>query len=95
MSCTTAWRSAEDTLPRVLLLLLLLAAACSSREDRARQAAQFQQSRDSLQSGEVVKALQPPAAVGRLIYDRPADLSYDSLLVKRPELARASDRRKP
>jgi hypothetical protein len=40
-----------------------------------------------------VKTLQPPAAAGRLIYDRAADLSYDSLLVKRPDLARATDRR--
>jgi hypothetical protein len=41
-----------------------------------------------------VKALQPPASVGRLIYEPPADLSYDSLLVKRPELVSPSDRRR-
>lgn len=76
------------------LLLIIIAAACSS-DERARQAAEFRQGRDSLLSADVVKALQPPASVGRLIYERPADLSYDSLLVKRPELARASDRRKP
>jgi hypothetical protein len=46
-------------------------------------------------SAEVVTALQSPGAVGRLIYERPADLSYDSLRVKRPDLARAADRRKP
>jgi hypothetical protein len=78
-----------------VLLLIAVAAACSSREERARQAAAFRHSRDSLLSAEVVKALQPPASTGRLIYERPADLSYDSLLVKRPELARASDRRSP
>jgi len=77
-----------------LLLFILFASACSSREERARQAAAFRQSRDSLLSAEVVKALQPPASVGRLIYERPADLSYDSLVVKRPELARLSDRPK-
>lgn len=78
-----------------LLVFILVVTACSSSEERARQAEEFKQGRDSLLSAEVVKALQPPATVGRLIYERPADLSYDSLLVKRPELARASDRRKP
>ena len=77
------------------LLLIALATACSSRDEHARQAAEFKQARDSLLSAEVVKALQPPASVGRLIYERPADLSYDSMLVKRPELARISDRRRP
>lgn len=76
------------------MLFLFIASACSSREERARQAAEFRQARDSLLSAEVVKALQPSASVGRLIYERPADLSYDSLVVKRPELARASDRPK-
>lgn len=76
-----------------MLLLITMAVACSSREDRDRQAVAFRQARDSLLSAEVVKALQPPAFVGRLIYERPPDLSYDSLLVKRPELARATDRR--
>ena len=77
-----------------LFVFILVAAACSSSEESARQAAEFRQARDSLLSTEVVKSLQPPASVGRLIYERPADLSYDSLLVKRPELARTSDRRK-
>ena len=76
------------------LLFIVVVVACSS-DDRARQAAEFRQARDSLLSAEVVKALQPPASVGRLVYERPADLSYDSLLVKRPELARVSDRPKP
>ena len=76
------------------MLFIVVAAACSG-EERTRQAVEFRQARDSLLSAEVVKALRPPASVGRLIYERPADLSYDSLLVKRPELARASDRPKP
>lgn len=75
-----------------LLLFFLIASACSSREERSRQAAEFRQARDSLLSAEVVRALKPPAAVGRLIYERPADLSYDSLRVKRPDLVRAADR---
>ena len=75
--------------------MVLALAACSAREERARQAAELRQARDSLLSAEVVKSLQPPAPTGRLIYDRPADLSYDSLLVKRPDLARVSDRRTP
>ena len=77
-----------------VLVVALIALACSSREERARQAAEFRQSRDSLLSTEVVKSLQTPETVGRLIYELPADLSYDSLIVKRPELARVSDRRK-
>ena len=74
------------------LLLLLVAAACTSSEERARQAAEFRRSRDSLLTTEVVKSMQPPGPAGRLIYDRPADLSYDSLRVKRPDLVRAADR---
>jgi hypothetical protein len=80
---------------RGALIFAALALACSSKEERARQAADFRQARDSLLSAEVVKSLQSPASPGRLIYDRPVDLSYDSLLVKRPELGRASDRRSP
>lgn len=74
------------------LLLLVVAVACSSKEERARQAADFRQSRDALLSAEVVKAAQSSASVGRLIYERPADLSYDSLRVKRPDLASVKDR---
>lgn len=75
-----------------LLLFVLFSLACASGEERARQAAEFRQSRDSLLSAEVVKSLQQPATAGRLIYERPADLSYDSLRVKRPELLSARDR---
>ena len=77
------------------ILMLVCAAACSSGSERTRQAAELRQERDSLLSADVVKALQPIAATGRLIYDRPTDLSYDSMLVKRPDLARVSDRRPP
>jgi hypothetical protein len=75
-----------------ILLIAVALAACTSKAERAREVMVFRQSRDSLLSTDVVKALQPPAAVGRLIYERPADLSYDSLLVKRPELAAKSRR---
>ena len=74
------------------LLIVLFALACSSKEERARQAADFRQARDSLLSAEVVKSLESPESVGRLIYERPADLSYDSLKVKRPELTSLRDR---
>jgi uncharacterized lipoprotein len=77
-----------------MLLLIAVVAGCSSREERTRQAAEFRQARDSLLSAPVVKALHPPASAGRLIYEPPADLSYDSLLVKRPELVSPSDRRR-
>jgi hypothetical protein len=71
---------------RVLLIAVALA-ACTSKAERARRVTAFRQSRDSLLATDVVKALQPPAAIGRLIYEPPANLSYDSLLAKRPELA--------
>lgn len=59
---------------------LAVAAACSpSESERARQ----RQARDSLLTTEVVKALVTPTSTGRLIYEPPVDLSYDSLRVKR------------
>ena len=59
---------------------LVVAAACSpSVSERARQ----RQARDSLLTTEVVKALVTPTSTGRLIYEPPVDLSYDSLRVKR------------
>lgn len=76
------------------LFLIVAAVACSTSESaRARQAAERKQARDSLLASDVVQALQTPASAGRLIYERPADLSYDSLRVKRPDLVRAADRR--
>lgn len=75
--------------------LFIVIAACSSSEERARQSAEFRLSRDTLLASDVVRTLQPPAEIDRLIYERPADLSYDSLLVKRPELAAPKDRRPP
>lgn len=78
------------------LFVMVVAVACSARDsDRARQAAERKQARDSVLTTEVVEALQTPTSPGRLIYERPADLSYDSLRVKRPDLLRAADRRKP
>ena len=77
---------------RLSFLFALFALACSSKDERARQAADFRMARDSLLSAEVVKSLQSPPSVGRLIYERPADLSYDSLRVKRPELLSTPDR---
>ena len=77
------------------LALLVALVACTSKSERVREATEFKQSRDSLLTTEVVTALQPPASVGRIIYDHPVDLSYDSLRVKRPDLLRYSDRPKP
>jgi len=78
---------------RGLSLIVVAAVACSRSEpERARQAAERRQTRDSVLTSEVVQALQTPASPGRLIYDRPTDLSYDSLRLKRPDLVRAADR---
>ena len=77
------------------LLLLVAAAGCAPSEAaRARQAAERKSARDSLLSAEVVQSLKTPASTGRLIYERPADLSFDSLRVKRPDLIPAASRRK-
>lgn len=62
-----------------VLALVVLAAACSSGKERARQAIEFRQSRDSLVRTGVVKSLQLSTAVGRLIYDPPASLARDSV----------------
>jgi hypothetical protein len=79
---------------RGLLLIVVVVACTTSAEERGDQAAARQASRDSLLTTEVVQALVTPTSTGRLIYERPADLSYDSLLVKRPDLVRTADRPK-
>jgi hypothetical protein len=79
---------------RGLFLIVVVVACTTSEEERAHQAAARQAIRDSLLTAEVVQALVTPTSAGRLIYERPADLSYDSLRVMRPDLLRATDRRK-
>jgi hypothetical protein len=75
--------------------LVVVAIACTGSEsERARQAAERREARDSLLTTEVVESLKTPTSAGRLIYERPADLSYDSLRLKRPDLVLAADRRK-
>ena len=76
------------------LLVLLAVMACTASESE-QTAAEQQQSRESLLTSGVVQSLVTPASAGRLIYERPADLSYDSLRVKRPDLVRTADRRTP
>jgi hypothetical protein len=76
------------------LALVLAAAACTSESERVRQAAEHRQTRDSVLTTEVVQALKSPTSTGRLIYERPADLSFDSLRLKRPDLVPVADRRK-
>lgn len=79
---------------RKLSFIVAAAVACSASEpERARQADERRQARDSVLTSDVVQALQTPTSPGRLIYDRPTDLSYDSLRLKRPDLVRAADRR--
>lgn len=77
------------------VFLILIAVACTASDsERTRQAAERRRARDSLLTTEVVQALRTPTWAGRLIYERPADLSSDSLRVKRPDLAPSTDRRK-
>lgn len=77
---------------RGLLGLLVVVACTTSDSERARQAAERQEARDSVLTTDVVQALMTPTSAGRLIYERPTDLSYDSLRVKRPDLVPAADR---
>ena len=68
---------------RALLIMVLTAAptaACSSREERAREAAEFRESRDALLTTDVVRSLQPTTVAGRLIYDPPVKLARDSVV---------------
>jgi hypothetical protein len=69
--------------------------ACTASEsERALQAAALKQARDTLLTEEVVQALMTPTSAGRLIYDHPAPLSYDSLRLTRPDLLLTADRPK-
>ena len=77
---------------RLLLIVVVMACAASASE-RASQAAEARQSRDSLLTMDVVRSLKTPISAGRLIYERPADLSYDSMRAKRPDLVSAAERR--
>ena len=61
--------------------LLLIVAACGPGDS---ERARHRQARDSLLTADVVKALVTPTSTGRLIYEPPVDLSYDSLRVRRP-----------
>lgn len=77
------------------VFLIIVAVACTSSEsERASQATERRQAHESLLTDEVVLSLRTAPSPGSLIYERPADLSYDSLRVKRPDLVRAADRRK-
>ena len=76
-------------------IVMLLAVACTTSEsERARHVLERSQSRDSLRTTEVVQSLMTSTSPGRLIYERPANLSYDSLPLKRPDLVLTADRRK-
>ena len=75
------------------VLFLAAAVSCASSEtERARQTAERKSAHDSLLSAEVVQSLKTPTSTGRLIYERPVDLSFDSLQVKRPDLVRTPSR---
>jgi hypothetical protein len=77
---------------RVILAMLVTIACTASDSERARAAAEHRQTRDSVLGMEVVQSLKTLTSTGRLIYERPVDLSYDSLRVKRPDLMLTADR---
>jgi hypothetical protein len=69
------------------VVIILLVVACSTNQaERSQQIAERRQTRDAVLLAPVVESAKTPTSVGRLIYERPADLSYDSMRVKRPDL---------
>jgi hypothetical protein len=74
-------------------VLLFGAVACTASEsERATRIADRRQAREALLTADVVQTSKTPTTAGRLIYEPPADLSYDSLRVKRPDLLSPRDR---
>ena len=76
------------------LVFVLIVAGCTNASERSRAAADWRANRDSVMSGEVVEALRSSASPGRIIYDPPPNLSYDSMRTTRPDLLSAADRPK-
>jgi hypothetical protein len=68
-----------------------ITAACQqSEQDRTRDATARAQLEANDRASAVVRGLETPRDSGRLIYDRPVDLSYANLRLTRPDLIRSS-----
>ena len=74
---------------RAGMMLVLLAALASCRQstpDRERDARERAAAHAATARSAVVQSLASPREPGRLIYDKPTDLSYRSLHATRPDL---------
>ena len=71
-----------------------LAACRQSEQNRARDAAARAQVEARDRASAVVRSLETPRDSGRLLYDRPVDLSYANLRLTRPDLARLDSTRR-
>jgi hypothetical protein len=68
----------------VRLFMIFALGACTNDSKRARAGiTEWNASRDSVRSGSSVVTLKTPTALGRIIYDRPTNLSCDSATQER------------
>ena len=76
--------------PVALLALTLLVACSKSAEERAHDARERAAAHALVARTEIVRTLASPRAPGRIIYEKPIDLSYTNLKKTRPDLDSAS-----
>jgi len=70
----------------LLLAATLLAACRKSAEERAHDARERADAHALVARSEIVSTLASPRAPGRIIYEKPVDLSYANLRKTRPDL---------
>jgi hypothetical protein len=73
-----------------LLAVTLLAACTRSAEERAHDARERAATHALVAGTEIVRTLASPRAPGRIIYEKPIDLSYSNLKRTRPDLDSAA-----
>lgn len=74
----------------VLLAVTLLAACSKSAEERARDARERAAAHALVARTEIIGTLASPREPGRIIYEKPIDLSYENLKKHRPDLDSAA-----
>ncbi len=73
-----------------LLAVVLLVACSKSAEERARDARERAAANALVARTEIVGTLASPRVPGRIIYEKPVDLSYANLKKTRPDLDSAA-----
>jgi hypothetical protein len=76
--------------PVALLALTLLVACSKSAEERMHDARERAAAHALVARTEIVGTLASPPAPGRIIYEKPIDLSYSNLKRTRPDLDSAA-----